>query len=76
MVDQVKVAAAEEATSKGKTGKRPPRRRGGRLNSRYGEISRTVTFSLLPLAAPSAQGYLWARAKPSVLQARRSSSFI
>ena len=63
MVDQVKVAAAEEATFE---------------QSLRRNLQRTVkTFSLLPLAEPSALGAVYGLgAKPSVLPARRSSSFI
>ena len=59
MVDQVKVAAAEEATSE-----QSLRRN---LTNRH--------IQLIAIGGAIGTG-LWARAKPSVLPARRSSSFI
>lgn len=60
MVDQVKVVADDRL----------------RLNSRYGAISQTDIFSLLPLAVPLVQGCLWGPAKRLTLPGRRSFSFI
>ena len=60
MVDRVKVAATEEATSE-----QSLRRN---LTNRH--------IQLIAIGVPSVPGCLWAQAKPSVLPGRRSFSFI